>query len=191
MNTNEKLKMVATKHFGQYGYKGTSLAKIAEEVGIKKPSLYAHYDSKQALFEACMDGAMAEFKSDAKKMLHTEKSSAAEVLYNFPAGFISSNSNADDSRFFYLRFAYMPPEDLGENMIRYSNDFIEALAEIVYKPIDRLLNEVNNTSDKPEEILEAYLCIFDGLMVELLFGGTKGYSKRLDAAWAVFLKGVR
>lgn len=33
----------AVSHFAKEGFEGASLSKIAEEVGIKKPSIYAHY----------------------------------------------------------------------------------------------------------------------------------------------------
>lgn len=38
--------------FAAKGYAATSLREIAQEAGIKTPSIYAHFESKQALFEA-------------------------------------------------------------------------------------------------------------------------------------------
>ncbi|WP_406031935.1 TetR/AcrR family transcriptional regulator [Nocardioides sp. NBC_00163] len=40
----------AFEHFGAYGYRGTSLAKIAAEVGISQPGLLHHFPNKSALF---------------------------------------------------------------------------------------------------------------------------------------------
>ncbi|WP_353626058.1 helix-turn-helix domain-containing protein [Bacillus sp. JCM 19041] len=50
MHTKEKILAESMELFAVNGYEGTSMAKIAEKVGIKKPSLYAHYKSKEALF---------------------------------------------------------------------------------------------------------------------------------------------
>ena len=40
--------------FARQGYAETSLREIAEAVGIKTPSLYAHFPSKEALFAEIM-----------------------------------------------------------------------------------------------------------------------------------------
>ena len=40
----------ALAHFARDGYEGASLRSIADDCGIKKPSIYAHYTSKDDLF---------------------------------------------------------------------------------------------------------------------------------------------
>ena len=49
MNTKEKIFNVALDLFSQKGYDSVSLREIAEEVGIKKSSIYSHYPSKEAI----------------------------------------------------------------------------------------------------------------------------------------------
>src|SRR5437764_10715237 len=67
----EELTRIATRLFAERGYQGTSLAEIAEELGIQKPSLYHHIASKEDLlwevawegartFHAALDGVPAE-----------------------------------------------------------------------------------------------------------------------------------
>ncbi|HEU5046936.1 MAG TPA: TetR/AcrR family transcriptional regulator [Rickettsiales bacterium] len=41
---------IALKLFWQHGYEGTSVARLAEAIGINPPSLYAAFGSKEALF---------------------------------------------------------------------------------------------------------------------------------------------
>ena len=48
-NRKEKIKKAAYKLFAKKGY-NTSLDDIAKKVGIKTPSLYAHFSSKEELF---------------------------------------------------------------------------------------------------------------------------------------------
>ena len=48
--SSKKIRDVALSHFAHFGYEGASLSKIAEEVGIKKPTIYAHYKGKDDLF---------------------------------------------------------------------------------------------------------------------------------------------
>ncbi|MDQ0185252.1 TetR/AcrR family transcriptional regulator [Cytobacillus kochii] len=45
--TYKKLKKVALTHFALHGYEGVSLSLIANEAGIKKPSIYTHFKVKR------------------------------------------------------------------------------------------------------------------------------------------------
>jgi TetR/AcrR family transcriptional regulator, cholesterol catabolism regulator len=56
----EELTRVAARLFAERGYQGTSLADLAEALGLQKPSLYHHIDSKEdLLWEVAWDGAEA------------------------------------------------------------------------------------------------------------------------------------
>ncbi len=48
--TKEKILTIATTLFSQYGYKGTSVRKIASEVGIRESAIYNHYTNKEEIF---------------------------------------------------------------------------------------------------------------------------------------------
>ena len=52
VSTLEKVKQAAFSLFARQGYEFTTMNQIATAVGIKKPSLYAHFESKEALFLA-------------------------------------------------------------------------------------------------------------------------------------------
>ncbi|MDO5831257.1 MAG: TetR/AcrR family transcriptional regulator [Methanobrevibacter sp.] len=49
MNTKEKIFEVALDLFSKKGYDSVSLREIADNVGIKKSSIYSHYTSKEAI----------------------------------------------------------------------------------------------------------------------------------------------
>ena len=49
MNTKEKIFEVALDLFSKKGYDSVSLREIADNVGIKKSSIYSHYPSKEAI----------------------------------------------------------------------------------------------------------------------------------------------
>ena len=67
----EELTRIAARLFAERGYRGTSLADLAEQLGVQKPSLYHHIASKEDLlwevawegaeaFRAALDGVPAE-----------------------------------------------------------------------------------------------------------------------------------
>jgi TetR/AcrR family transcriptional regulator len=51
----ERILAVATQMLADRGYDGTSLKMIADEVGLKKPSLLHHFPSKDALRQAVLE----------------------------------------------------------------------------------------------------------------------------------------
>src|SRR3954454_11485498 len=56
----EELTRIAARLFAERGYQGTSLTDLAAELGVQKPSLYHHIDSKEdLLWEIAQEGAAA------------------------------------------------------------------------------------------------------------------------------------
>jgi AcrR family transcriptional regulator len=56
----EELTRIAARLFAERGYQGTSLADLAQELGVQKPSLYHHIASKEdLLWEVASEGAEA------------------------------------------------------------------------------------------------------------------------------------
>ncbi len=51
-DTKEELTRAAVRLFSRHGFEGTSIRALAREVGLSESVLYAHFESKQALFEA-------------------------------------------------------------------------------------------------------------------------------------------
>ncbi|WP_019548493.1 TetR/AcrR family transcriptional regulator [Streptomyces sulphureus] len=56
-NTRERLLDAALELFAQHGFEGTSLRQIGAEVGVRNSAIYAHFESKQQMFDALMDSA--------------------------------------------------------------------------------------------------------------------------------------
>jgi AcrR family transcriptional regulator len=62
---SERILVEATRLFSENGYAGTRMSDIAAAIGVTKPIVYRHFDSKQALFEALVRRVLSEQISGA------------------------------------------------------------------------------------------------------------------------------
>ena len=65
MDTKQRILDEALTLFSEKGYANVFVADIAERVGIKAPSLYKHYKSKQAIFAAIIEEMDRRFLEEA------------------------------------------------------------------------------------------------------------------------------
>ncbi len=56
----ERIIEVATRLFGQYGFKRTSVDLLATEAGVAKPTIYAYFEDKEAVFRAVVEAVGEE-----------------------------------------------------------------------------------------------------------------------------------
>lgn len=67
-DTGKKVLDKALELFSAKGYDSVSVGEIAKAVGIKAPSLYNHFPSKQAIFNAIVDSTAAKYEADTDKI---------------------------------------------------------------------------------------------------------------------------
>jgi AcrR family transcriptional regulator len=58
----EEILDVATRLFAERGYEGASMNDVAEAVGMRKASLFYHFATKDALYEAVLDRLVASLQ---------------------------------------------------------------------------------------------------------------------------------
>lgn len=63
MKTKERILIEAMNLFSMRGYEGVTVQDIAQSVGIKAPSLYKHYKSKQEIFDAILERMQTNYIS--------------------------------------------------------------------------------------------------------------------------------
>lgn len=67
-DTKKRILDKALELFSENGYDSVSVGEIAKAVGIKAPSLYSHYPSKQAIFNAIVEDTALQYEKYTDKI---------------------------------------------------------------------------------------------------------------------------
>ena len=60
-NTKQEILKASLELFSVQGFEATSISQIADAVGIRKASLYSHFDSKQAILDAIVKEVLRQY----------------------------------------------------------------------------------------------------------------------------------
>ena len=73
-DTKQRIIDKALELFSERGYDAVSVGEIAAAVGIKAPSLYNHFPSKQAIFDAIVETTAFRYEEDTDKIdIHVQR----------------------------------------------------------------------------------------------------------------------
>lgn len=183
--TAKKIKTAALLRFASQGYDGASLAEIAGDVGIRTPSIYAHFQSKEALFWTLMqDAADQELTKVRQEILHREPIAASMSQYLHET---IERFERDPRLRFWLRSIYLPPAKLSEAISAYDKQFSIALHEVIASVLRQPELCAKNPALPHDTLALAFIGILRGLHANLLHCGNAGDSaKILDAMWTVY-----
>lgn len=189
--TADRIRRSALALFARQGYEATTLAQIAAAVGIKKPSLYNHVDSKEALFLTLAERVEAEFFDVLDNSLtRYDHADARERLYALVRD-LGAFIFLEDYGVFYKRFMLFPPAALHDKM-RALNARSEARMDGALRRLFARGRAAGELADMPERrFIAAFYCLVDGLFSERFLYTREEYSRRMEAAWTVFWAGVR
>ena len=71
-DTKERLIQAALELFSENGYEGTSVDQIAKAVGIRAPSIYAHFKGKEEILQAVRDWVDEEYSKGMRMGIYTD-----------------------------------------------------------------------------------------------------------------------
>lgn len=189
--TSQQIKEVSLKHFAQHGYEGASLAQIADDVGIKKQSIYTHFKGKDELFlQLCSDACENELRFVMNFIESNSARPLKEFLFDFLLKYIDRYEKCDSAKF-WIRTAFFPPLHLYRQVMKHVYEYLDKLEELLLPIMKKAVakGEVNATIGEQRATV-AFLALLDGIFVEMIYGSPERLRRRLDASWYLYWCGL-
>ncbi|WP_144463692.1 TetR/AcrR family transcriptional regulator [Siminovitchia fortis] len=184
--TVNKIKKTALSYITKYGYEGTTLKDIAQKVGIKTPSIYSHFNSKEQLFLSIIkDLKVKERESLMKLVLALRKKPIDEVIRAF-FYFYTDSSNIASWQVILKQILMHPPASLLQTL---RQDFEELEKEISIQlseffQIGREEGWIKK--EDTEQLISLFFTLIDGLLVEQNLYDSEKYEQRREEVWNLY-----
>lgn len=188
--SSQRLLEVAAEHFSHCGYDGTSLANIAADVGIKKPSIYAHFNSKKDLFSNVFDkAAEKEFTFWTTYFQTSMDMPLKERLYGLLSAFLHRYDNDMEARF-WLRTSFFPPTKLYDFVLEKFYNYLDQCEETLTEVFETAIIDGEIANIGAQKGCIAFMSLLDGMFVEMLYGGRERTERRIHASWELYWRGL-
>jgi len=189
-STYDKIKKSALQLFAQRGYYGTSLNDVANMVGIKKPSLYAHFKNKDELYKTIIIELVDVF---TKKITMTYQDAYHQSTREQLLGMVISMVDfwKDEELGLLYKRSMLFPEEQFQELTREQFRQSEAHTTEI---LNRIFVEAIRTEQIKEQailpLIDAFYCLIDGLFVQRFFYQPKEYETKVSHAFDHYWKGI-
>ena len=170
--------------FARQGYAETSLREIAKAVGIKTPSLYAHFPSKEALYAEVYAAVSVEHTAFFDELVRS--SSTLEPLARLQhllGGIEAYYRDRPDLAEFSLRAAVSEYGPGGEQLRQIFLDSESTLAAAVRETYDDGVSAGAFIPGDADGFTALVFVVMDGLFLQLTHYTPEIYRERFDQAW--------
>ncbi|WP_188206858.1 TetR/AcrR family transcriptional regulator [Alkalibacillus aidingensis] len=190
MSTKEKIKLAATKLFAEQGFLGMTMKEIANEVGIKPPSVYAFFKGKEDLFVAIyhdlLDGHLSVVESQVNHDLP-----AKDQLYNILKSTIEFQYKEDLKSKFLIRLMIFPPDFLEEDIRERFAEMEQGEFNVLYQIFHHGINADEIVDQDPRQLATTFQGLMDGLFWEMQRYSFDEMNQRMDLMFNLFWNGIK
>lgn len=178
------LQIHALRRFAEQGFTATRLSHIAADTGIKPPSIYAHFKSKEELFLSLLPPSVEHelhLTRQALSPAHRDKTALYEFLRDIGERFASTHHLR-----FLIQVSYLPPA----NLLPAINGIIDPFSRRQRRVVSECFADMPAGRLSPDILTTAYLGLVDSLQAAILYMGKDDFECRLEALWAIFCLGL-
>jgi len=124
---------VATRRFARQGFDSTSLQEIADDVGVRKPSLLHHFPSKNDLLRAVLDVLFEHWTEVLPRLLEAVTSGRARFFDSITAELISFFSEDPDRARLVVRELLDRPQQMQARLAQTLTPWVTLIADYIRK----------------------------------------------------------
>jgi AcrR family transcriptional regulator len=192
--SKDAIKQTALKLFAKQGYESTSMREIANEVGLKAPSIYAHFVSKEELYTQLSEESLKEytsvFNTFPKWSTPIQTLDISGILFHIFKDTLQFFLSDRDRGMLWLRDQIFPPrliENLQENYVNLWEDSLQRNC----RPIFSRGIALGQIKDMDIDILtDSYRSFILGYMISTLSFNTTSEESSLREAWHIYWRGI-
>lgn len=188
---SKEIKDIALKYFTTHGYEGASLSQIADEVGMKKQSLYAHFKGKDDLFlQVLQDAKDTELSSKLQYLSRLDIQNPKAELLGYLQLVIDLFQKNEQLKF-WLRMTFFPPQHLAKAIDKEVLDAEKKIQTVLEGKFQEWIDAKVIVEDAAVIPTLAFLGVVDSIMLELAYGNDEQrLNDKLLASWTVFWRGI-
>ncbi|MCQ4088099.1 TetR/AcrR family transcriptional regulator [Saccharibacillus sp. JS10] len=190
MTRKSAIEDVALDLFASEGFEAASLGKIAEAVGIRKPSIYAHFRSKEDLFLHVFKQALRSKKRMMLRHLLENRDRPFEETFLSLAKRLMDDNESDAQTRFLLRMSYFPPSSLHDQVMELMNPFFMQAERLLTSLLERPLHQTRLQTGNAQEAALAYITVLEGVLAEAIYTTRDKATRRLEAVFPIYCRGV-
>lgn len=190
MSTKEKIINAACRLFAEKG-ECLSVSEISEAVGIRKSTLYSHFESKdEILFEAFRQ-EINDYYSFLEKIIQKRdndydmeefsKNTYISMLEYF---------KSKEKLIFWKRIFLLNPGTFNEKTQLLLENLFAKRTEYIEMIINKGIESENKENMDMKHLKNAYFIIIDGTLTNILINGYKEMELSFDVIWRIFWSGI-
>lgn len=191
MSTKELIIQAATEIFADKGYEGMKLKEIAQRVGIKTPSLYAFFDSKEHIFLHIYHNVITDHFELASSHAESPNPSAKEQFEQILGTIMDYQLKESVRMKIYMRLLLFPPEvfrlDMKEELLKVEQAERELFSQIFQKAMDN--GEIKPAD--PRALAKLLICLMDGLFWQMQRYDEEAFRERYQQTWEQFWESIK
>lgn len=192
MYTKQKLLDSAFRLFAEKG-PDFSLNEVAEEVEIKKPSIYAHFQSKEDLLHKVIEGEIDKYflKINEEVDSFSENEHSIEKILEKTFIAILNYYDSLEKLYFWKRIILLPPKGFEVALIEKAKQLLNDRYHVVESLILRGMEEQIIIKQSVEPIVLSYFATIHGILDSVIIYKEEDLTHYYISIWENFWRGIK
>ncbi|MFC4777912.1 TetR/AcrR family transcriptional regulator [Paenibacillus sp. GCM10023252] len=187
--TSDRIKQEALGCFLESGYEGASMSEIARAVGIKTPSIYAHFKSKEQLFMELVHDVLRDEHLQLSASIPLKEGQDAVGQLRAVYDLFTNLNQLTTGQAFLKRTMLVPPRHLKEELqrlfLQYETEYTDYLHTIMHRGPS---GQASLSQAEIDWMIAVFFAYTDGLLVEYQLYNEELYEARKELLWEALLE---